>query len=648
MEEQEKKKLRRRAVRKVRNARVDASELTHEDSLKLVQELRVHQVELETQNEELHAAQQDLIRARDRYRDLYDYAPVGYLTLNKHNFIGEANITACRMLGTKKADLLGRRLTKFIAPESQDEFYRHRREIMLTGNRQTCELFIRRFDGGSFWSAVDCTWDFDGMKVTITDITELKKAEAELKIKDYAVASATSGIAIMGLDGTIGYVNRALLEMGEYREKDILGKSAYLFFEDKKGAAEAFKTLKKDGFWQGDLTVRKKNGVSFKVQAIANRVGDDKGKPVCLMAFVVDITERIRMEELLARHASVLSAIMANTDTQLVYFDRDFNFILANKAYIDSCGHTWDELKGKNHFSIFPNAKNEAIFRRVRDTGEPLSFSDMPFRYADQPWRGITYWDWMLVPVKDGSGGTTGLVLSLIETTKRKQAEQLKDDFIGMVSHELRTPLTVFLGAVKVAMSAEVTSEEVRELLKHAASSAESMSHLIENLLELSRCQASRLVLEPRPLDVGEVIREMVVGLAREKTGRPFIMDISEDIPPVEADRLRLEQVLRNLLDNAVKYSPDGAEIRVTAAKDRHDLKIGVHDRGRGIGPEDRKRLFRSFERLEETSNQPGLGIGLLLCKRLVESHGGQIWVESEPDKGSSFWFTLPLERRPD
>ncbi|KSV17192.1 histidine kinase [Dehalococcoides mccartyi] len=118
-----------------------------------------------------------------------------------------------------------------------------------------------------------------------------------------------------------------------------------------------------------------------------------------------------------------LQSIMDNTTIQLAFLDRDFNFIKVNRAYVKNCGHTEEELIGSNHFILFPNAENEAIFRKAVETGESVEFHDKPFEYADQPWRGITYWDWSLVPIKSADGRVQGLVFSLLETTVRKHME---------------------------------------------------------------------------------------------------------------------------------------------------------------------------------------------------------------------------------
>ncbi|MDD5039473.1 MAG: PAS domain S-box protein, partial [Dehalococcoidales bacterium] len=474
-----------------------------------------------------------------------------------------------------------------------------------------------------------------------------RELEKDLLIKNYAIEAAAVGIGITDLKGNLTYANEALLQMGGYESAEVLGKHATVFLDDRETMEAALKAGVEKGSWQGELKVNKKDGSAYYAVVWANLVKDNVGEPVCLMASIVDITERKQMEEQLARQASVLNTVMENIGTMLVYLDRDFNFIMANKAYINSCGHTWEELKGKNHFDFFPNEENEAIFRKVRETGETVFFHDKPFEYADQPGRSVTYWDWTLVPIKDSSGVVTGLVFSLIETTERKKAEQIKDEFIGMVSHELRTPLTVFLGAVKTAMAEGITVKDSRELLKDASQSAESMAHLVDNLLELSRYQSNRLTLNLNKINSAKVISEVVEKEKSHLGSHRLSVDIAENLPPVEADQVRLEQILINLLDNAAKYSPDNTEIRISAKQDSDHLLIGVKDKGKGIPQDEKDKLFQPFERLNETSvTRPGLGLGLLVCRRLVEAQGGRIWVDSKAGKGSTFWFTLPIAHR--
>jgi len=236
------------------------------------------------------------------------------------------------------------------------------------------------------------------------------------------------------------------------------------------------------------------------------------------------------------------------------------------------------------------------------------------------------------------------------DITERKKLDQLKDDFIGLVSHELRSPLTVIIGAVNTALAEvdRLSPEETRQLLKDAALEAESLSRLLGNLLELSRAQADRLFLYVEPISVEKAIQNTVEEITRHSSACHFVVDLPRRLSKVYADQLRLERILYNLLENSVKYSPQGGKIQVSVRAEEECLIIGVSDQGIGISPSDQAKLFVPFQRLGESRPKGvgGVGLGLLVCRRLVEAHGGQIWVESEPGHGSTFLFTLPLSKR--
>jgi signal transduction histidine kinase len=168
---------------------------------------------------------------------------------------------------------------------------------------------------------------------------------------------------------------------------------------------------------------------------------------------------------------------------------------------------------------------------------------------------------------------------------------------------------------------------------------------MLGNLLELSRVQANRLFLHAEPISVKKVIQGTVEEIERQSSAHQFVVDLPRKLPSVYADELRLERILYNLLENAVKYSPRGGEIRVFVKPEEKHLIIGVSDQGIGISHADQAKLFQPFQRIEDSrfDGVGGAGLGLLVCRRLVEAHGGRIWVESEPSRGSTFFFTMPL-----
>jgi len=250
---------------------------------------------------------------------------------------------------------------------------------------------------------------------------------------------------------------------------------------------------------------------------------------------------------------------------------------------------------------------------------------------------------WALLEVR-GSYSSNEVRIAAADITERKKIEQIKDDFIGMVSHELRTPLTVVMGAVKVAQTKGITKEEMDELLDTAAHGSENLSHLLENLIELSRVQSDRLKLNMQPEDIAAALNEIIGTEKNYHTHHKLVLDIKTLLPPADIDKSRLKLILHNLIDNAAKYSAPDTEITVTAKNEDGHILIGVNDHGKGIPKEEQEKLFAPFERLGESSTtKPGLGLGLIVCKRLVEAHGGKIWVDSIPGHGTTFRFTRPV-----
>jgi signal transduction histidine kinase len=226
-----------------------------------------------------------------------------------------------------------------------------------------------------------------------------------------------------------------------------------------------------------------------------------------------------------------------------------------------------------------------------------------------------------------------------------KQINQLKDEFVGLVSHELRTPLTVILGALSTVITEgdKLSRREIKQLIGDAYSEAELLSEILGNLLELARAQANRLQINEEPVNIRETIDTVVKKKAKQALSRRLVIDCDESIT-LTADRVRLQRILYNLLDNAIKYSEPETKIEVFVRLNNDEVLIGIRDHGIGIPSEKLGKLFEPFQRLEQQNGKTvGTGLGLVVCSRLVEAHGGRLWVESQPGKGSTFQFTLPM-----
>jgi K+-sensing histidine kinase KdpD len=233
------------------------------------------------------------------------------------------------------------------------------------------------------------------------------------------------------------------------------------------------------------------------------------------------------------------------------------------------------------------------------------------------------------------------------ELNLSKKIEAIKDEFIGMVSHELKTPLAVITGSLRVAETKGITPEQTQELIHNAVTSAEELAAMVDNLLELSRHQSHRLSLQTEKIQVVPIMQSLVLRLRDKSEKHTLIIDAPSNLPATTVDTFRIERVLLNLIDNAIKYSPKGGEVRISANMRGNKLVISVSDQGIGISKENQQKLFQKFQRLdiEDQHEISGVGLGLRVCYIIIEAHGGEIWVESEKGKGSTFSFTLPIEK---
>lgn len=251
--------------------------------------------------------------------------------------------------------------------------------------------------------------------------------------------------------------------------------------------------------------------------------------------------------------------------------------------------------------------------------------------------------------------------------TRLKELDELKSDFISLLSHELRTPLSIMREAVSL-LKDEVLGkigDRQREFLVILSQEVERMILFVNELLDLSRLEAGRLPIEKFPIDIGEVIENSL------KKIHPLLLEkkiatevaVAPHVPPVAADGLRVDQVLTNLIDNAIKFTPDGGKIRIAVevSNDRGGeggmrgrgvrgagrfVRVAVCDNGEGIGDEEKRYIFDKFyqARSGKGTSRKGSGLGLSISKRIVEAHGGSIWFISTVGEGTSFYFTLPVE----
>lgn len=237
-----------------------------------------------------------------------------------------------------------------------------------------------------------------------------------------------------------------------------------------------------------------------------------------------------------------------------------------------------------------------------------------------------------------------------LEMTNREleRANRLKSEFLASMSHELRTPLHTIIGFSEL-LSEELEgplNEKQKRFVQHIHTDSLHLLELINDVLDISKIEADRLELRPEAFDLTALVAESLASVRSLADAKSHKLETALDVPTaLEADRLRIKQVLVNLLSNAIKFTPEGGRIRLEARMQKSFVVVSVTDTGVGIPPEEHESIFDKFHQVGATTKgvREGTGLGLAITKRLVEQHGGSISVQSQPQQGSTFLFTLPL-----
>jgi signal transduction histidine kinase len=251
-------------------------------------------------------------------------------------------------------------------------------------------------------------------------------------------------------------------------------------------------------------------------------------------------------------------------------------------------------------------------------------------------------------PMRDVGGAVCGAVAVVRDITQQRAMERMKDDFLAIAAHELKTPVTAIKGYAQLAISrlhADAEPARLRRALNTIDQQAERIAHLVEELLDMNRIQAGQLHLQRKWLDLVALAQRSIEQAQQQTSQHQFMLEAPSQIEGCW-DEARIEQVLQNLLGNAMKYSPEGGMITTTIALLEDVVHVTVRDQGIGIPPEKQPRIFEPwFQAHTDTSGDyGGMGLGLSICKEIVQRHGGSMWLESKQGKGSLFGFTLPLK----
>ena len=251
-------------------------------------------------------------------------------------------------------------------------------------------------------------------------------------------------------------------------------------------------------------------------------------------------------------------------------------------------------------------------------------------------------------PLRDADGEEVGRVYVLRDVTRERQVERMKSEFLANVSHELRTPLTPIVGYSEIMSRREVPPERVKQFGEGILDAARRLERIVAMIVDYAAVEAGRLSFAMEDVELPAVVEDAVETAKDRAAAHRFVTAVPDGLPAVTADPTLLRRILDELLDNAIKYSPDGGEVSIALSSgnssERRMLRVDVSDQGIGIEPDDLTGIFEDFRQVDSSSTRPfgGLGLGLAFVKRVVEAHGGTITAASEPGRGSTFSFTVP------
>ena len=394
----------------------------------------------------------------------------------------------------------------------------------------------------------------------------------------------------------------------------------------------------------------------------------DEAESEVLESFLTQAAVAIRNASLysaLRRSQGQLEAIVDHSPAAISLKDREGRYLLANQCWLDQFPVSGAGPIGRTDAEMFPPARAQPARERDREVLE--QGRTLKYETTIEDGRVTRTYLAIKFPLVDARGLPYAVCTISTDITERKrweddlaaaltsqraaneQLEQLsraKSDFLSVLSHELRSPLTGITGFSELILHRELPVEAVREYVEDISREAKRLNRMINELLELDRMESGQMMLRRSEVDLGAILRE-VAGQARPRAPKHRLrLDLDPTLPTVPGDGDKLTQVVVNLLDNAIKYSPNGGEVSLGARVEGRFVQVWVTDQGVGIPAEAIETIFDRYTRLEAGlgSEVVGTGLGLPIVRQIVELHGGRVWAESDVGHGSTFYVSLPLD----
>lgn len=624
------------------------------------------------------AAEQTVHATETRYRELFRRSP-SPLVLHRWGRVVDANPAAMAMFGyAQRSSMIGQDLFSHYEP-GDDETARQqaaRLEGLAPGAMQPmAEYRLRTLSRRRrLVQATSVRVETASGPATLTfftDQTEQSRAQEALRrsegLLSHLVATSPDVITLTEAEsGRFAMVNQAFETLSGWRREEVLGRSFREIghWRDPGQRAAMVETLKRDGVVRSQpLTFYRKDGSAIPMMLSAAPFELDGQQYVVAHLRDISESERTRL---------VHSAILENASIGIA-LTRDHQFVLANPRVESMFGWSRGALLGQHGSVVWPTVEDwQAVGRELGprlSAGEQVE-SERTMRRRD----GSTFLARLLAQAVDPAHPSRGGTIWIIEdiTERRRVEDQLahakdeaqaasraKSAFLANTSHEIRTPLNGLLGLGRLAQQPDITDAQRRDYLNQMMESAESLSGLISDILDLSKIEAGRLTLETQPFSLRELLASMRLAYLTLAQARSlsFAVEIDPALPGwVFGDPLRTRQILSNYLTNALKFTEQGGvtvQVKALSVSSRGSVgewvRIEVRDTGPGITPEQQARLFKPFTQADESTTRRfgGTGLGLSICHELASLMGGEVGVISAAGEGSTFWAELPLPGAP-
>lgn len=610
--------------------------------------------------------------------------------LDPDGFIKYSNPAATALTGYSADELLDRNIS--IIYETQEDRIKAEYELGMARKKGSyvVEGWKMNKEGQKFWGELSFSAIYDelhaftGFSCIVRDTYTRKKEEFELRQSEERYRLMVEGVrdyCIFMLDpgGHIVTWNDGARRTKGYTANEIIGKHFSTFYtaedlESKKPERE-LKIAIATGKYEEEGWRVKKNGSVFWANVVITALFNEQNKHIGFSKVTRDLTERKKDEEELRqseeRYRSLVEQV---TDYGIFMLDEKGRIISWNEGAKRIKGYTAGEITGK-YFSIF--YPEEDILN-----GKPpyeLKMARTEGKYEEEGWRlrkdGTRFWaNVVITPVYNNAGALIGYSKVTRDLTERKEAEKaLRDSydryrqlteelritnhelsyanqeleqFTSIVSHDLQEPIRTiksFLQLIDLKLDSG-TIEELKTYIGKSISAANRMKELIHNLLHYSQLGKSELI--EQKVSVNELFNQALQNLKTTvDTSRAQII-IENEVDTLYGDPVQLVQLMQNLLSNALKFTDsENPQIRIRCFKENGYVKFAVSDNGIGIAEGDLNKVFEIFRRLNTRKDYPGTGIGLAICKKIVDRHHGRIWPESEPGKGTTFYFTINEEK---